>query len=342
MHKPLTIALCFLWVLGGGLCTGMWAQADDLPGTDRVEGTAEIILKDDSPSARNDAKKEARQLAMIAALEKAYGAVIYRSNSTTVTNESAGTRARTFSRFNMIANTYVKGDWVRTLKEDYTEETVHYDPKGKPSKKSRKRGRTEYIVRCTISGLARELKSPPVQFEAQPLRCTGIQDDCVTHDFRTGEQLYLRFRSPADGWLSLWLDDQKFAHCLMPYLQMPRDQVSGLRVEAGKEYILFSTDARHYPFAQPGIPIDELVLHTGDDRVVSERLFVVFSPEAYNKHLLEPSRQVTNRMDSALRGFQFPRKIVSEDFQEWLSLNQAMREAFQVMVLDISIINSKR
>ncbi|MBX3101517.1 MAG: hypothetical protein KF690_03315 [Bacteroidetes bacterium] len=359
MHTPLHIALLLLLSMGG-LCYEVRAQdsspgrivresgvsaspdLDPVAGTDRVSGAAELILKGEpSPAAINEAKKEVRQLAMIDALEKTYGAVVYRSNSTTVTNESAGSRARTFSRFNMIANTYVKGDWVRTLNETYTEEEVYYDPKGRVSKKAKRKGRTEYIVRCSISGLARELKSPPVRFEAQPLYC-ATNSDCITHDFHTGDQLYLRFRSPADGWLSLWLDDQEYAYCLMPYLQMPRDQASGMRVEAGKEYLLFSPDARHYPFTQPGIPIDEMVLHTGSQQVISERIFVVFSPEPYNKPLLEASRQVTNRMDSALRGFQFPRKIVSEDFQEWLSLNQAMRESFQVMVLDISIVNSKR
>jgi hypothetical protein len=193
------------------------------------------------------------------------------------------------------------------------------------------------VVRCTISGTARELKSPPVQFEAQTLRCNDGKASCPTLDFNTGEQLYLRFRSPANGWLSVWLDDQQSAHCLMPYLHMPTDQQSGLQVEAGKEYILFSPKPEHYSFAKPGIAIDEMVLHTGKDKVITERIFVVFATQPYNKPLLEASRQVTNRMDSALRGFQFPRSISSEDFQQWLSLNQAMKPDFQVMVLDISI-----
>lgn len=325
MKKPLTYLLSVaMW----GFFGFGWAQ-----GLDPVQGEAEKVLY--SPDGIEAAKKEVRQEAMIAALEQRYGALVYRSNATTITNVAKGERARTFTRFNVIANTYVKGDWVQTQNEKTTVDTLYIDKNGNLRDKPGRKFRTEYVVKCSISGLARELKQPEVQYEATPMNC-NLRDDCATYDFRQGEQLYLKFKSPTSGYLSVWLDNQKTTSCLMPYVRMPKGMESGMRVEADSTYMLFSTHRNHNYFVDPNFAEDELLLYT-DQPVVTERIFLVFATQPYNKPLLSESRQVTNRMDSELRGYTFPRQIDSESFQEWLVLGQSL-QGFQVQVIDLTIM----
>ncbi|MFN7707086.1 MAG: hypothetical protein ACK5QE_00300 [Sphingobacteriia bacterium] len=339
IHTPLV--LCLAYLVAGGLA-GAGAQVPTPPGYDptqvqEVAGEAEQVVY--QWAQIDSARAQARDLARIQALEKAYGALVLQSNATTVENRSSGQRARTYTRFTSIANTYVKGNWLKTTHEHTQVDTLYLDAKGRLHERPGRKTRTEYRIRCRVEGLASEIRQPQVQFRAQPLRCLeGAQPQeqpCATLDFQHADRFFLHFRSPQAGYLSVWLDNQQQAQCLLPYVQMPKGMESGMPIEAERAYVFFSSHPQHNYFDQPAYAEDELQLYT-DETVSYERLYIVFSTQPQVRPLLEESRTVSRQLDNPLQGYRYPRRLDSQQFQAWLILGQSM-QGYQVQVMDISI-----
>ena len=86
-----------------------------------------------------------------------------------VKNSNTGEVVETEQLFNMIAETYVNGDWIKTLKED-CERFVEND---------------EFWVRCKVKGVVRELTAPRVDLQAQTLGCP--ESTCAKAQFDDGD-----------------------------------------------------------------------------------------------------------------------------------------------------------
>ena len=85
----------------------------------KTSGEAQVEWPD--TKSRNQVQQEAKDLATIDALERAFGRVIVQGNSTYLTNLNTGEQTETRSVFNMIANTSVKGEVLDVLNENYKE-----------------------------------------------------------------------------------------------------------------------------------------------------------------------------------------------------------------------------
>lgn len=296
-------------------------------------GTAEVQLADTLPLER--AKEQARQRARIQAIERAFGTVVVQSNTTSIENVAKGSVARTTTRFNTIADTYVKGHWLKTESEDFQQFTVLV--KKQVPGKNKTRTVEEQWLRCTTTGTVQEIEGPSYETQAQTLACPDSK--CARTDFTEGERLYLSFRSPVDGYLTVFLDDRTTAWRLLPYTNMPEDQRNGMRIEADRTYVLFSQQEEHNYFpSDPYFQEDELKLMAEEPLTVN-RLYIAFSTRPFDKPMLlaEQEIQVSGRGRYTL-----PPRLDSRSLQEWLTAWKSLDgRNFSLSVLDISIKQRK-
>lgn len=179
-----------------------------------------------------EAKRTALERAKIQAIADTYGTIVSQSNTTLITNKNG----KTDTDFLSLGGSEVKGEWIETIGEPkydiaYQQETL--------------------VVKVAVAGRVREIVSAPVDFDARVL-CNGTDLKFERLDFREGDELYLYFKSPIDGYLSVYLLDktQGVAYCLLPY----RSQKDGaFKIKANLPYILFSEENK----TSKDIQIDE-------------------------------------------------------------------------------------
>ncbi len=93
------------------------------------------------------------------------------------------------------------------------------------------------VVKAKVCGKAREISRAEVAFSAKILR-NGTEARYESNAFRDGDDFYLLFKSPVNGFLAVYLiDDKQTAYCLLPY---PGNASGKTPVEHAKEYIFFS------------------------------------------------------------------------------------------------------
>ncbi len=291
----------------------------------RVSGEAEIQWFDNE--SKEEAYNRAEELATINALEKAFGKVVVQGNSTLIRNENTGREAETTSIFNMIGNTYVKGEVIEVIKKDFKEQEY------KERKKLFKKVITTYIT-CKITVKAKEIKDTKVKITAFPLGCADKH--CKTTQFYNNDDFFLYFSSPESGYISVFLDDNKYTYRLLPYKNMPKGLESNMPVIADKEYIFFSDKTEHNYFEDNYFEEDtyQLVAETDQDL---NRLFIIFSKNPVNKPSLRENLnpKLLENVDDNL--YSLPKALESEDFQHWLIKNRYIRDDIQVEIVDITI-----
>lgn len=257
-----------------------------------------------SPSEACDYCKE---MARIQAIEKIFGTVVVQGNTTYIRNTQTGEKVETKQVFNMMAETYVNGDWIKTIKEDCSN-FVEND---------------EFWIRCKVKGVVQEWTRPQLDLKVAPLDCEDKK--CESTAFKDGESFYLYLKSPVAGYVSVYLADEHVAQRVFPYRNMPEEQVNGVKVKADREYILFSRimdvlDLRSY--------VDEYELYAESEQD-QNRIYVIYS----EKPLVKPALyEASSASDS-----QMPMQLSAEDFQRWLAQNRQYDNGVQVERVDITI-----
>ena len=229
-----------------------------------------------------EAKRTALNRAKISAIADVFGTLVTQSNSTVTTNQNGQTDSRFFS----LGGSEVKGEWIETTKEP--EYSISYEGE-------------MLIVSVNVIGRIREITSAGIDFVAKVLR-NGTEEKFVSNEFRDGDDMYLYFKSPVDGYLVVYLFDEttQGVYCLLPY------KVSGegaYRIEHDKPYILFS--AKNEP-TNPNI-VDEYTLTCNNETEFND-LYVVFSPNSITK------ANANETIDELL-----PRQLTYDDFNKWLN-----------------------
>lgn len=139
-----------------------------------------------------------------------------------------------------------------------------------------------------------------MEFDSRILR-NGTEDRYEADRFREGDDLYISFAAPVDGYVAAYLiDNENTAYCLLPYKGQKEGNV---RVEAGKRYVFGSVGCAA-PEEKP--IVDEYFMTCSQQQEVNQ-LYVIFSPNAFYK-------KVDCEIDKGL-----PRMLSAEAFQEWLS-----------------------
>jgi hypothetical protein len=287
-------------------------------------GEAQVEFPDNL--SRQQVEQIAFEKATVDALERAFGRAVIEGNSTFMKNLSTGQQTQTSTVFNMIANTYVKGEVVevRDKKFEEFEGNTVIDGKKKKIKE----------VKCTIEVKVRELSDETPDFEAYPLSC--LNAGCRKTEFKNNEQLYLYFKSGSAGYLSVFLDDGKVAQSLLPYQAMPKKYENGVPMEGNKAYILFSREPDNTYFESRNIT-DEIVC-ASETSLDQNRLFILFSKTPMESPDLQTGLNASMITEfEKEQGYKVPRAMKSEDFQKWLIKSRLRKQDLRVLPIDITI-----
>lgn len=243
-----------------------------------VTVTGEATYYDNGHHSKVECMRLAAEQARVDALAREFGTI--------VTQDIVQTdRIRTGRETNdllAVSMTEVKGEWLGDTREPEYEFSYDKDQ--------------NMVVKCTVRGTARAITNEAIAFETSALR-NGIHASNADTRFRDGDDMYLYFLGSADGYLTVWLEDEsRTVYNLLPY---PRDPKSEVKVKRYQEYTFFNAALGKGMFG----PEEELVL-TAPDETEYNRLYVVFSPNPYSRPPMSA--------DGALPS------LPSDDFSKWL------------------------
>ncbi|MDA3905996.1 MAG: hypothetical protein PF484_07970 [Bacteroidales bacterium] len=254
-----------------------------------------------------ETRNKAMQLAIINAIENEFGTYVEQEADITIVDGKTS--------FSLIGSTKVKGEWIETIKENYTE----------TSREIRENGETkvEVYITCEIKGKVREIL-PKASLEYELLNCPQLE--CRTRTFLVNEQLYLYFRSPVDGYLSVFVDESTIIRRILPYSFMPDIYQNGIEIKADKEYLFFSP--KHNSFSNS--VVDEMILYTikNEERIT---LVLAFSEKPFKKPILNEIEKVGDLI--------LPKSLSANKFTEWLIDNRSTENSFQDLNINFQIIN---
>lgn len=166
-----------------------------------------------------EGKRTALERAKIQALADAFGTLVSQNNSTIIKNENG----KSSVDFLSIGGSDVKGEWIETIGEPKFD--IFYES-------------NMLTIKVTIVGKAREIKNANIDFEAKLLR-NGTEEKFESDEFRNGDDLYLYFKSPINGYLAVYLLDENTQQvfCLLPYKSSGEP---AYKIVHDKPYIFFS------------------------------------------------------------------------------------------------------
>lgn len=247
-----------------------------------------------------EAKRTALDRAKLSAIADEFGTLVTQNNSTLLTNENG----RSDSRFFSLGGSEVKGEWIETIGEPQYD--ISYE-------------QGTLVVAVTVSGRIREIVGSGIDIVAKVLR-NGTEEKFESTDFRSGDDMYLYFRSPVDGYLTVYLLDEttQEVFCLLPY----RGSGEGAyRIQHDRPYILFSAKDE----SQNPSLVDEYTM-TCSHEVEYNDLYVIFSPNSFAK-------ANTSASDDEV----LPRQLSYEDFQKWIVKVRKRDTQMRLVITNITI-----
>ena len=283
MRKTVTIILCSLLLVPA-------FAAKPKP----VELTY-TYLSNDPNESKAQAEQHAIERAKQKALENAFGVNVSSIEILLETESQTGKDFVTGSEYFSLGGTTARGEWIKTDEERVilSQHTGEY-----------------WQIKVHVSGTARELSGTPIDIQYSII--SNPNDREPRQRFFDNEDLLMRFQSPVDGALCVYLvDESKTAYCLLPYISEGKGYMP---IKANEQYLFFSekTDPN----------ADELVLTT-DKEIEHNVLYIVFSPNRFTK--ARDKSGGTNWRDQSL-----PRSLSYAEFVSWLAKNQTSDEDMTV------------
>lgn len=231
------------------------------------------------------ARQVAVERAKIQILADTFGTVMQSTSSLRIEQSSGSSSVGTTT----LSASEVRGEWIETTEGPEIETVL--SPEGMLGLHVRLRGRV------------REITSARTQIQAQVL-CNGTEPRFASLEFKDGDDLFLRFKSPVDGYLLVYLyDGDEDVFCLLPYRQQP---MSIFPVEAMQEYLLFSGEGADTYFltCSRGLEINHL--------------YILFSPNKFSRAADTAGGSVDIAGADGL-----PRTLSWQAFQHYLSRTRA-------------------
>ena len=227
------------------------------------------------------AKYIALERLKIQLIEEEFGATVSQSNSTLVKNNNG----KSDVDFVSIGGSEVNGEWIETI--GTPRYNIYYE-------------KEMLVVSVKAKGRIREIISTAVDVKSLVLR-NGIEDRFESDTFKSGDDLYISFQSPTNGYLVVYLvDTEQRAFCLLPYQNMKE---GSFNVEANKRYVLFSTQTASSELKPY---VDEYTMTCSHGQEINQ-LYVIFSSSPFVK-------AIDDKLEKEL-----PRELSNEDFQKWLA-----------------------
>lgn len=272
-----------------------------------TSGTAQIKLEQNM--SKDEAYIKVEQLAIINAITNAFGTYVEQEANLTVESGK--------SRFDIIGTTKVKGEWVETLDLKMNE--------GFREIKSELGNKQELWITCNIKGKAKEA-TPKANIEVYTLSYPNVASKSAA--FKSGDNMYIYFKSPVDGYLSIYLDDGKNIFKILPYQDMESE--SCLKVSADKEYVFFSEINDHNYFRNS---VDELELFTPLKSEL-DKLHILFSEKKYFKPRLTDAKELEG-------GYVLPKSSSRQQTIKWLAETKATIDDFIDHQIYITILGEE-
>jgi len=240
------------------------------------------------------AKRNAIEYAKINALAKKFGTIVSQANTIYIHADN--------ETFSSLGGTEVKGEWLEDTKEP---ELI------------RKLENGIDIITAKVCGKAREITTTGIDFSAKILNHPDAKSE--TAKFQNGESFYLSFRSPVEGYLTVYLLDNETVYCLLPYMKNPAGKE---KIKAGNQYIFFS---RAYALPAERAYVDEYEL-TCQKPVEQNFIYLIFSPNEFTK------ANDGNPNDESL-----PRELSFVAFQNWLTKNRQRDKQMEMKIIPVTI-----
>lgn len=252
-----------------------------------------------------EARKVALYRAQMQILADTFGTVMSMSSTTLVENSSDNSSVNMFA----LNESSVKGEWLETIGEP--EFTTSVTPDG------------VLAIKVSVTGKVREIVEAKADFIAKVLR-NGLEEKFESTEFQEGDDMFVSFTSPANGYLTIYLfDGDSQVYCLLPYQQQ---QSTIIKVEGGKRYIFFSSENASY--GVPDSMIDEYTL-TCEKALEMNRMYIIWSPDNYYKAA------------DSYESEDLPRILDIKSFNNWLSKLRVYNNKVAVKTIDIVIKKKK-
>lgn len=175
------------------------------------------------------------------------------------------------------------------------------------------------VFTAKVKGEAREITQATTDLKWE-VKKEGINGKVPASTFDSGERFYVDFRSPADGYVAVYLTEtgSDETSCLLPY---PKDADGRFPIKANRDYTFFdkSTDelAPYYRFKTK----------RSQERV---QLIIIYSPNPFTK------------CNDVSKGKLRPNSLSSSDFQKWLLKCLRMDSDMVVNKKWVDIINKEQ
>lgn len=260
------------------VCLFLFALSALAQRTEKVR--AEYIYHAPENISLEEAKRIALERAKIQAIADEFGTIVSQSNTTMVSNRNGESSTDFFS----LGGSEVKGEWIETIGEPSYD--INYE-------------QGMLVVKAIVSGRIREIVSAQIDIKAEVL-CNGTDLKFARTDFKNGDDLYLYFQSPVDGYLAVYLLEEvsQMVYCLLPY-KSSSEAVTP--IEHDKPYVFFS--AKHA--SDKAHLVDEYTM-TCNSSVERNTIYVVFSSNEFTK---------ANSYNVEVL---LPQELSFEEFQKWL------------------------
>lgn len=244
------------------------------------------------------AKRTAIERARIQAIADEFGTNISQTNITNISSAKVD--------FQSIGMSEVNGEWLEDLSEP--EMAVDFID-------------GMFVITVRVKGKARELTRAQADCVVRVLR-NGKEDRFESETFFGGDQFYISFHSPANGYIAAYLSDGKgTVSCLLPY---PNQTDANYPIKANRRYLLFDPEE--------GDDYTEEYYLTCGNTPENNQIILIFSPNKFTKAL---DRQATAQSEELL----LPRELPEAEFQKWLAKCRRRDPEMQVTRKHITITN---
>ncbi|MDE5660948.1 MAG: hypothetical protein K2I28_08705 [Muribaculaceae bacterium] len=287
-------------------------------GADKVKVSGEAVYYAPESESPAEAKRKVIEMARINALEKAFGTVMS-SQDMIMTSERE-------SRAMSLGISDVNGEWLADRKD--------------PVVTDERAGR-EYIYRAKVEGWARAIDADRIEIDSRLLinGCDKNRSMVRDNTFYSGDEMFLYFNSPVDGWLAVYLGDDDEAltmQCLLPY---DGQNTGSYPVKANSEYVFFAKE-----LAEPEVAELAAGLVMESRKAVDFNvLYVIFSPNEFSGtgSVENQSREHTTLTADGEVNL-MPRETEFKRFQKWLGKKRIADRKMQVIKTVISIKKTDR
>ena len=285
-----TFALIFLFCCW--LTQELMAQETKL-----VHGKYVFEVSDNDDITLKDAKLKCIALAKAKAIKEEFGEMV---TSDVIESNVETNGESTSSKYWENTVAIARGDWNRDTQDP--EISVEYI-NGK------------LIFTAEVWGEASEIVQAKTELE-WVVQKEDAGKKVATGQFNNGERIYMKFRSPADGYLAVYLiEDDDIVSCLLPD---KKDTDGKFPIKASQNYTLFDAENN------PGTVSYKMTTKRSQE---NNQLVIIYSPIVKCNDISRDSRH--------------PNTINTHDFQKWLLRCQRQDRDMVVNKRNVRILNNQ-